>query len=99
MDSVIVAWIRRGEAIYAAAVEDYRLLEAQLNELQEQMLAKQEEVEKIARLICRPDPQDELAAPDNRQIVVASLVEDVGQNPILARPPHDVLNWVFGKKR
>lgn len=44
-------WLREGEQLYDGALSEYRRIEAQLDELEKQLAAKQAEVNQIAAII------------------------------------------------
>src|SRR5271155_4334015 len=50
----IQSWLAQGEALYNAAVKDFRDLEAQLESLEAKLIAKQSEVNQIAQVIGKP---------------------------------------------
>jgi len=47
-------WLNQGEQLYSAALNDFRALEAQLDELEQKLAAKQTEVNQIAQIIGKP---------------------------------------------
>lgn len=47
-------WLTQGEQLYAAALNDFRALEAQLDDLEQKLAAKQVEVNQIAQIINKP---------------------------------------------
>src|SRR6185503_15681409 len=47
-------WLNQGEQLYAAALNDFRALEAQLDDLEQKLAAKQTEVNQIAQIIGKP---------------------------------------------
>ena len=52
--STLQAWLQQGEQLYAAALEEYRQLEAQLGELEARLADKQAEVNQIAEKLGKP---------------------------------------------
>ena len=44
-------WLKQGEDLYQAALKDYHAIEAQLDELESKLVAKQAEVNQIAQVI------------------------------------------------
>ena len=50
----IQAWLQQGEQLYAAALSEYRSLEAQLDDLERKLAAKQNEVNQIAGVVGKP---------------------------------------------
>lgn len=58
-------WLQEGTQLYDAAVEDYRKLEEQAQQIQERLAAKRQEVNQIAKVISKPpveEPHPGLAA-------------------------------------
>ena len=47
-------WLQQGDALYQAALKEYHAIEAQLDELEAKLLAKQAEVNQIAQVIGKP---------------------------------------------
>jgi hypothetical protein len=47
-------WLSQGEQLYNAALNDFRSLEAQLDDLEQKLAAKQAEVNQIAQIIGKP---------------------------------------------
>ena len=66
-------WLAQGEELYTAALSDFHALEAQLDELESRLAAKQAEVNQIAQMIGKPilEGNRRLSA----QIVPADVVE------------------------
>jgi hypothetical protein len=66
-------WLSQGEQLYSAALNDFHALEAQLDDLETKLAAKQAEVNQIAQMIGKP------ALEGNRrlsaQIVPAEVVD------------------------
>src|SRR4051812_20549334 len=52
--SSLQVWLQQGEQLYAAALEEYRQLEAQLGELEAKLADKQAEVNQIAEKLGKP---------------------------------------------
>jgi hypothetical protein len=48
-------WLTQGEQLYASAVNEFRALEAQLDDLEQKLAAKQAEVNRIAQIIGKPE--------------------------------------------
>jgi hypothetical protein len=57
-------WLGEGDQLYDAALKEYRSLEAQLDELENRLTAKQAEVNQIAQVIGKPpvEPARKVAA-------------------------------------
>ena len=91
-------WLQQGDQLYQAALGDYHALEAQLNELETKLAAKQTEVNQIAQMIGKPPVESsrkqstQLAAPE-----IIDLPErgagGVGSNANIAR----ALTGKFGR--
>ena len=47
-------WLLEGENLYNAAMKEYQAIEAQLDELEQQLVAKRAEVNQIASVIGKP---------------------------------------------
>ena len=47
-------WLQQGDALYQASLKEYHDLEAQLDELESKLVAKQAEVNQIAQVIGKP---------------------------------------------
>jgi len=47
-------WLSQGEQLYTAALNDFHALEAQLDDLETKLAAKQAEVNQIAQMIGKP---------------------------------------------
>ena len=54
MAKTITEWIHEGEHLYAAALDEYQKIEAELQEMEKRLLAKQDEVNQIAQVIGKP---------------------------------------------
>jgi hypothetical protein len=67
----IAEWIQEGEELYAASLKEYQDLDIQLQDLERQLSAKQEEVNQIAQIIGKP------MVEGNRRLT-AQLVDDRG---------------------
>lgn len=53
MSTSLQTWLSQGEQLYAAALNEFRSLEAQLDDLEQKLAAKQAEVNQIANVIGR----------------------------------------------
>jgi cell division septum initiation protein DivIVA len=71
----IQEWISEGEQIYNAALEEYRSLEKQIDELEQKLAAKQEEVNRVAALLNKPPVE-------GTRRLAAQLVSDHGPNSV-----------------
>jgi hypothetical protein len=47
-------WLQQGDALYQAALKEYHAIEAQLDDLESKLVAKQAEVNQIAQVIGKP---------------------------------------------
>ena len=54
MTKSIRDWLQEGEAMYGQAIDEFRSLEAQLEELENKLVAKQDEVNQLAAIIGKP---------------------------------------------
>ena len=62
-------WLSEGEQLYATAVEEFRAIEAQINELELHLSAKKGEINQIAQIIGKPTVQN------TRSVVTAEVIE------------------------
>jgi chromosome segregation ATPase len=68
-------WLTEGEHLYNQALKEYQAIEAQLDELEQQLQAKKAEVNQIAQVIGKPPVEG------NRRLS-AQLVEDHGPSSL-----------------
>jgi cell division septum initiation protein DivIVA len=54
VNSSLNQWLQQGEELYSTALNEYREIEAQLDELEAKLAAKQSEVNQIASVIGKP---------------------------------------------
>lgn len=54
MSKSLKDWLAEGEALYAAAMQEYQALEAQIDDLEKKLAIKREEVNQIAAVINKP---------------------------------------------
>jgi len=71
MAKAIADWIHEGEAVYAAALKEYRDLEARCQELEAQVEVTRDKAIRILQLIHHRDPQ-------RHQQVLARLIDRRG---------------------
>ena len=64
-------WMEQGEDLYAAALHDFRSLEAQLAELEVKVAAKQAELNQIAQIVGKP------AVEGNRRVSAQIVHGDI----------------------
>src|SRR4051794_38202212 len=69
--STLQTWLQQGEQLYAAALEEYRQLEAQLGELEAKLADKQVEVNQIAEKLGKPQID---GVPGTRRPATTELV-------------------------
>ena len=67
-------WLNEGEQLYSLAVDEFKAIEAQINDLELQLTAKKSEVNQIAQIIGKP-------VVENARRVTAEVVE-ASQMPI-----------------
>jgi hypothetical protein len=73
----IQEWMREGEELYNASMNEFKALEAQLAELEGRLAAKQAEVNQVAQIIGKPPVE-------GSRRLAAQLIEEGG--------PHSVPN-------
>lgn len=83
MTTAIDDWMREGEEVYAAALKEYRALEARRDELERKVLAQRDKAIRILQLIHHSNPQS------HRQ-VLACLMEQRGAKAIPRRALEDL---------
>ena len=97
-------WLSQGEALYQAALKDYHAIEAQLDDLESKLVAKQAEVNQIAQVIGKPPVEGNrrlggqmvpASAAGNIDIIdaPADRVPQAGSNASIAR----ALTGKFGR--
>ena len=80
-------WLTQGEQLYVAALNEFRALEAQLDDLEHKLAAKQLEVNQIAQIIGKPGVEGarrlsaQLTPPPH-----ATVVEGTSRLPVPAMP-------------
>src|SRR4051812_38589463 len=78
--SSLQVWLQQGEQLYAAALEEYRQLEAQLGELEARLVDKQAEVNQIAEKLGKPhlDGVPGVRRSSTTELVpAAAIIDDV----------------------
>ena len=73
-------WLSEGEQLYASAVDEFKAIEAQINNLEIQLTAKRGEVNQIAQIIGKPSVE----CPARR--VTAEVIE-AAQVPVSGTGP------------
>jgi hypothetical protein len=96
-------WLKQGEDLYQAALQDYHAIEAQLDELESKLVAKQAEVNQIAQVIGKAPVEGtrrhgghgtQLAVPGGVDIIdVPERGPSAGSNASIAR----ALTGKFGR--
>jgi hypothetical protein len=76
-------WLAQGESIYQAALKEFHAIEAQLDEFEAKLVAKQAEVNQIAQILGKPVVEASrrgtnaiVAAP-----VIPQIIEEVERTP------------------
>ena len=72
-------WLAEGEELYNAAMHEYQMIEAQLDELEVKLAAKKSELNQIAQVIGKPPVEG------NRRLT-AQLVDDHGPSSVPNSP-------------
>ncbi len=73
--SALQSWLQQGEQLYAAALNEFRALEAQLEELEAKLAEKQVEVNKIAQMIGKPPVEGNRRL--SAELVSGQIIEDL----------------------
>lgn len=90
-------WLQQGESLYQTALNDYHAIEAQLDELESKLVAKQAEVNQIAQIMGKPPLEG--ARRSNSQFVGTDIIDmpdrtpTAGSNASIAR----ALTGKFGR--
>ena len=78
-------WLQQGEALYQAALKDYHAIEAQLEDLESKLVAKQAEVNQIAQVIGKAPVEGNRRPGGGNggggQIVAAEVIDVIGGGP------------------
>ena len=83
MANSLQEWLSQGEALYGSALKEFHALEAQLDDLEARLAAKQAEVNQIAQVIGKP------AVEGNRRLsaqLVSAEIVDVPERAAAAAP-------------
>lgn len=70
------SWLHQGEQLYQTALNEFRALETQLDELEAKLAAKQQEVNQIAQVIGKPPVESNRRANNNSHVVHAEIIEE-----------------------
>ena len=73
-------WLQQGESLYQAALKEYHSIEAQLEDLESKLVAKQAEVNQIAQVIGKPPVEGTRAL--STQIVAADIIDMPGDRQV-----------------
>ena len=84
-------WLQQGDALYQAALKDYHAIEAQLDELEAKLLAKQAEVNQIAQVIGKP------AVESTRRIGGTEIIDMPERGPTGAGSNASIARALTGK--
>ncbi len=90
-------WLQQGDSLYQAALKEYHSIEAQLDDLESKLVAKQAEVNQIAQVIGKPPVEGTRRL--SAQLVAAEVIDmpaerqSAGSNASIAR----ALTGKFGR--
>jgi hypothetical protein len=73
-------WIVEGETLYQQAMQEYQALEGQIEEMEQKLAIKKEEVNQIAAVINKPPVES------NPRRLTAQLVDDHGPSSVPNSP-------------
>ena len=73
-NSSLNAWLQQGEQLYTTALNEFRALEAQIEELEARLAEKQEEVNKVAQMIGKPSVEGSRRL--SAELVPAQIIEE-----------------------
>ena len=78
--AVVQHWLAEGESLYAAALDEYRALQAELAEVEDRVRGKGDEVDQIAHILRKPlverPASPAAAARDSRPIQPGPSIDD-----------------------
>ena len=81
-------WLSQGEALYQAALKDYHAIEAQLDDLEGRLVAKQAEVNQIAQVIGKPPVESSRRLGGGAVVTGGQMVHSAGGSiDIIDAPP------------
>jgi hypothetical protein len=72
-------WLSEGEQLYTTAIDEFRAIEAQINDLELQLTGKRDEVNQIAHIIGKP-------TVESARRITAEVI-DAAQVPVSAAGP------------
>src|SRR5688572_27677553 len=85
------SWLQQGEQLYSTAVNEYRALEQQLEEVEARLAAKLAEVNQIANVIGKPPVEG------NRRVSAELVPAHVVEEPIQAAPVRTSANATIAR--
>lgn len=74
MPSAVEQWLQQGEMLYQAALQEYQAIAAKLDTMEQQLVAKQAEVNQIAAIIGKPAVEGGRRAV--AQVVASPVIEE-----------------------
>lgn len=83
MPKSFTEWLQEGSQLYEQALQEYKTIERQLDELEQQLAAKQQEVNQIAQVIGKPPVEGNRRL--SAQIVEPQTVQHPGSSANIAR--------------
>ena len=86
-------WLQQGDNLYQAALKEYHAIEAQLDELEAKLAAKQAEVNQIAQVIGKPAVESTRRIGGTEIIDLPERGPSAGSNASIAR----ALTGKFGR--
>jgi hypothetical protein len=69
------AWLQQGEQLYSTALNEFHAMEAQIEDLHAKLVAKMDEVNRIAQMIGRPPVEG--SRRGSVELVPAQIIDDV----------------------
>ncbi|MDB5174790.1 MAG: hypothetical protein JWO87_3866 [Phycisphaerales bacterium] len=72
-------WLQQGEALYQNALKEFHAIEAQLDDLETRLVAKQAEVNQIAQVIGKPPAEGNRRL--SAQLVTGQIIDDHERQP------------------
>lgn len=79
MSKSLKDWLTEGESLYQGALQEYQALERQIEELEQKLLVKKDEVNQIASVIGKPPVE-------TSRRLSAQLVDDHGPSSVPNSP-------------
>ncbi len=74
-------WLQQGEALYQAALKEYHSIEAQLDDLESKLVAKQAEVNQIAQVIGKPPVEGGRRLGGTQLVPAADIIDLPDRSP------------------